>query len=105
MTASPDRAPLCKTIVALLLALLAAVGCRPSAVVPYTILDGDTSILVNGDYATVGEVLDAAGIALAEADSLSPAAAAPAHPATPIAIDRAAEVTVLTFDSAQTYRT
>jgi len=86
------------------LALLAAVGCRPSAV-PYTILDGETSILVEGDYETVGEVLAAAGVTLDEADSISPAPGAPAHPATPIAIDRAAEVTVLTLDSAQTYRT
>ncbi len=87
-----------------MLALLAAVGCRPSAV-PYTILDGETSILVEGDYETVGEVLAAAGVTLDEADSISPAPGAPAHPATPIAIDRAAEVTVLTLDSAQTYRT
>ena len=87
-----------------MLALLAAVGCRPSTV-PYTILDGETSILVEGDYETVGEVLAAAGVTLDEADSISPAPGAPAHPATPIAIDRAAEVTVLTLDSAQTYRT
>ena len=73
------------------MALLAAVGCRPS-VVPYTILDGETSILVEGSYETVGEVLAAASLALGEADSVSPAPGAPAHPATPIAIDRAAAV-------------
>ena len=93
-----------------MLALLAAAGCRTleavsSPAVPYTILDGDTSILVDGDYDTVGEVLAAAGVALGEADSVSPAPVAPAHPATPIAIDRAATVTVLTLDSATTYHT
>jgi uncharacterized protein YabE (DUF348 family) len=87
-----------------LLSLLAAVGCRPSAV-PFTILDGETSILIDGHYDTVGEVLAAVGLTLGEGDSVSPAPGAPAHPATPIAIDRAAEVTVLTLDSAQTYRT
>ena len=93
-----------------MLALLAACGCRAleevsSPTVPYTILDGQTSILVDGRYDTVAEVLAAGGVTLSEADSVSPAPGAPAHPATPIAIDRAAEVTVLTLDSAQTYRT
>ncbi len=87
-----------------MLALLAAVGCRPSAV-PYTILDGDTSILVDGEYETVGEVLAAGNVILGEADSVSPAPGAPAHPATPIAIDRAAAVTVLALDSVTTYHT
>ena len=90
--------------------LLAVAGCQALAgkstpAVPYTILDGETSILVDGDYNTVGEVLAAADVTLGEADSVSPAPGAPADPATPIAIDRAAEVTVLTLDSAQTYRT
>ncbi len=93
-----------------MLALLAACGCRAvegvsTPTVPYTILDGQTSILVDGRYDTVAEVLAAGGVTLGEADSVSPASGAPAHPATPIAIDRAAEVTVLTLDSAQTYRT
>jgi hypothetical protein len=92
------------------LALLAASGCRAleggsTPAVPYTILDGQTSILVDGQYDTVAEVMAAGGMTLGEADSVSPALGAPAHPATPIAIDRAAEVTVLTLDSAQTYRT
>ena len=61
-----------------MLALLAVAGCRAleavsTPPVPYTILDGDTSILVDGDYDTVGEVLAAAGAALGEADSVSPA--------------------------------
>ena len=93
-----------------MLALLAASGCRAleggsTPAVPYTILDGQTSILVDGQYGTVAEVMAAGGMTLGEADSVSPALGAPAHPATPIAIDRAAEVTVLTLDSAQTYRT
>ena len=93
-----------------MLALLATAGCRAleavsTPAVPYTILDGETSILVDGSYATVGEVLVAAGVTLGEADSVSPAPAAPANPATPIAIDRAATVTVLTLDSATTYHT
>lgn len=92
------------------MALLATGGCRalagePIPTVPYTILDGDTSILVEGQYDTVGEVLAAGSVTLGEADSVSPAPGAPAHPATPIAIDRAATVTVLTLDSATTYFT
>ena len=93
-----------------MLALLAVSGCRATEgvvtpAVPYTILDGETSVLVDGQHETVGDVLAAAGVTLGEADSVSPALAAPAHPATPIAIDRAAEVTVLTLDSATTYHT
>jgi len=84
---------------------LVAAGCRPSAVVPYTILDEGTPIAVSGEFATVGEVVAAAGLMLDEADSLSPAAAVPAHPATPIAINRATEVLVLAPDGPRTYRT
>ena len=87
-----------------MLAILAVVGCRPSAV-PYTILDGQTSIQVEGQHETVADVLAAAGVALAEGDSVSPAPSAPAQAATPIAIDRAAEVAVLMLDDVQTYRT
>ena len=67
--------------------------------------DGATAIPVAGRYETVGDVLAAAGLALAEGDTVSPAAGAAADPATPIAIDRAAEVTVLTLDGVQVYRT
>lgn len=103
----PYRAPTGPLLLLLAaLALLAAVGCRPPAVaVPYTILDGQSSILVEGHYDTVAEVLAAANVTLEPGDSVSPAAAAPAHPATPIAIDRASEVTVLALDTVRTYRT
>ena len=87
-----------------LLAVLAAAGCRPTPLT-YTVRDGATTATVSGRYATVGEVVAAAGLTLSQGDSLAPAASDPADPATPIAIDRAAEVTVLTLDSAQTYRT
>ncbi len=83
---------------------LAAVGCRP-AELTYTIQDGGTAVPVVGRYETVGQVLAAAGLALDEADRVSPAADAPADPATPIAIDRAAEVTVLALDGEMTYHT
>jgi uncharacterized protein YabE (DUF348 family) len=71
----------------------------------YTVQDGTTTIPVSGRYETVGEALAAAGIALAPEDVVSPGPDAPADPATPIAIDRAAEVTVIAPDGVTTYRT
>ncbi len=87
-----------------LLVVLVAAGCRPAALT-YIVRDDAAAVTVSGRYATVGEVVAAAGLALGQGDRLSPAAGAPADPATPIAIDRAAAVTVLTLDSAQTYHT
>ena len=84
--------------------LLSAVGCRPSDLT-YTIHDGATAIPVTGRYATVGEVLAAAGLTLSDGDVLSHAADTPADPATPIAIDRAADVTVIAPDGVTTHRT
>jgi uncharacterized protein YabE (DUF348 family) len=83
---------------------LSAVGCRP-AELTYTVQDGETAVPVVGQYETVGQVLQAAGLALDAADRISPAPDAPADPTTPIAIDRAAEVVVLTPDGETTYRT
>jgi uncharacterized protein YabE (DUF348 family) len=71
----------------------------------YTVHDGATAIPVTGRYDTVAEVLAAAGLALDEGDELSPAADTPADPATPIAIDRAAEVTVIAPDGVTSHRT
>jgi uncharacterized protein YabE (DUF348 family)/3D (Asp-Asp-Asp) domain-containing protein len=91
-------------LIALAVLLLPAVACRP-ADLTYTIHDGATAIPVTGRYETVGEVLAAAGLALADDDGLSPGPDAPADPATPITIDRAAEVTVIDRDTITTYRT
>ena len=88
----------------LLIALLAVAGCRPTELT-YTIHDGRTTIPVSGRYETVGEVVAAAGLTLEPSDNISPEASAPAGPATPITIDRAAEVTVIAPDSVTTYRT
>lgn len=85
-------------------ALLLAVACRPSELT-YTVRDGETTIPVAGRHETVGDVLAAAGLSLAEGDVVSPGPNAPADPAAPIAIDRAAEVTVIAPDSVMTYRT
>ena len=79
-----SRIHILKTIgVALLLALLAVSGCRATEgvvtpAVPYTILDGETSVLVDGQHETVGDVLAAAGVTLGEADSVSASAFCPA---------------------------
>lgn len=85
-------------------ALLLAVSCRPSELT-YTIHDGATAVSVTGQYETAGDVLAAAGLSLGSEDTVSPALSTPADPATPIAIDRAAEVTVIALDSVTTYRT
>ena len=84
--------------------LLWATACRPAALV-YTITDGSSSIPVEGRFETVGQVLAAAGVILGAADDVSPPLEEPADPAAPIAIDRAAEVTVIDVDSVTTYRT
>ncbi|HOU42490.1 MAG TPA: ubiquitin-like domain-containing protein, partial [Promineifilum sp.] len=68
-----------------LLVVLVAAGCRPAALT-YTVRDDAAAVTVSGRYATVGEVVAAAGLALGQGDRLSPAAGAPADPATPIAI-------------------
>lgn len=85
-------------------ALLSAAACRPSELV-YIVHDGATTIPVSGRHETVGDVLAAAGVSLAEGDVVSPNPDAPADPATPIAVGRAAEVTVIAPDSVTTYRT
>ena len=86
------------------MALLSAISCRPSELT-YTIHDGATAAPVTGQYETAGDVLAAAGLSLGPEDTVSPPLSAPADPATPIAIDRAAEVTVIALDSVTTYRT
>ncbi|MBP9503566.1 MAG: DUF348 domain-containing protein [Candidatus Promineofilum sp.] len=93
--------------IAILLAtgmLALAVACR-SAAPTYTVRDGAATIPVTGSYETVGEVLAAAGLVPAAEDAVAPRLDAPADPATPIAIDRAAEITVIDADSVTTYRT
>ena len=83
---------------------LSAVACRP-APLTYRVIDEGTPITVEGRFATVGELLAAAGVAPAAEGDLLPALNAPADPATPVAIDRAAEVTVITPDGVTTWRT
>ncbi|HRN68148.1 MAG TPA: ubiquitin-like domain-containing protein [Promineifilum sp.] len=83
---------------------LSAVACRP-AELTYTVRDGATTVPVTGRYETTGDVLAAAGLSPAEEDTVAPGLNAPADPATPIVIDRAAEVTVITPDSVTTWRT
>jgi uncharacterized protein YabE (DUF348 family) len=93
------------TQIVFLIGILAlTVGCRP-AELTYTVQDGAAAISVTGRYETVGEALAAAGLALASEDLVSPGLDAPADPAAPIVIDRAAEVIVITPDSVTTYRT
>lgn len=84
--------------------LLLAVACRPSELI-YTIRDGATTTSISGPYETVGDVLAAAGLSVAPEDGVVPPPDTPADPATSIAIDRAAEVTVITPDDVTTYRT
>ncbi len=83
---------------------LVAAGCRPSETT-YTIVDGATTQSISGRFESVGEVVAAAGLALAPDDTIAPALDAPADPSTPIAIDRAAEVTVIELDNVTVYRT
>ena len=91
-------------LIALAALLLAVVACRPAALT-YHVVDGGTTIPVEGRFETVGEVLAAAGVAPTATGDIVPALDAPADPATPIAIDRAAEVTVIDADSVTTYHT
>ena len=84
--------------------VLIVAGCRP-AELTYTIRDGGVSIPVTGRYATVGEVLAAAGVSLSDHDTLVPGPDTAADPATPIAVDRATEVMVIDNDSVTTYYT
>lgn len=84
--------------------LILAVACRP-ADLAYTIQDDATTIPVTGRFGTVGEALAAAGLVLDAEDAITPPLDAPADPATPIVIDRAAEVTVIDRDSVTTWRT
>ena len=86
------------------LLLLLAAACRPAALT-YTVTDGAAAIPVEGRFETVGDVLAAAGVTLAAEDDVFPLLDAPADPATPIAVDRAAEVTVIDIDEVATYRT
>ena len=93
-----------KRTVFLAVGLLAMAACRPSELT-YIIQDGAMAIPVIGRHETVGEVITAAGLALAAEDTIAPGLDAPADPATPIAIDRAAEVTVINADSVVVYVT
>ncbi len=83
---------------------LLAVACAP-AQLTYTIDDDGAAVAVDGRYETVADVVAAAGLSLAAEDDIAPPLDAPADPATPIAVDRAAEVTVIDADSVTTYRT
>ncbi len=85
-------------------ALLIMGGCRP-AEETFTVRDEGVAIPVTGSYETVGEVLAAAGVTVTAHDLVAPAPNAAADPATPIAVDRAAEVTVIDEDSVTTYYT
>ncbi len=84
--------------------LILAVACRPLELT-YTIQDGAATIPVVGRHETVADVLAAAGLELAAEDIAAPALDAPADPATPITIDRAAEITVIDADSVTVYAT
>lgn len=69
----------------------------------YTVYDGSEAITVNGRFATVDEVLQAAAITLRPEDLAQPPRSAPPQPA--IQIQRAQEVTVTQDGRVQTYRT
>ena len=71
----------------------------------YTIQDGSQRIVVRGRFATVADVLAAAGVRVATADTIYPPPHTPAHPETPIAIERARAIQFRTTTGNRTYWT
>lgn len=61
---------------------------------PYTVYDGETAVVVSGNYATVQEVIAAAGLLLRPEDVVIPSLDAPASPGVPIQVRRARAVTL-----------
>lgn len=60
----------------------------------YVVYADGEAITIRGEYATVEEVISAAGVEVAQRDMIRPALSAPADPETAIAIDRAQQVAV-----------
>jgi len=95
-----------RRLVIILLALLGlsslAAATYLFAQAPYTLYDGDTAVTLNGRYATVGDLLDAAGVSLRPEDGVTPPRDAPAPPGGAIQIERARPVSVRTEEAART---
>ncbi|UCC54347.1 MAG: ubiquitin-like domain-containing protein, partial [Anaerolineaceae bacterium] len=71
----------------------------------YTVYDGDIAITVSGNYQTVAEVLQAAGISLRPEDIVLPDARETAVPESAIQIQRAQPVTVILQNETHTHWT
>lgn len=71
----------------------------------YTVYDGETPLVVNGRFATVADVLTAAGLDLRPQDIVTPESGEAADPDTVIQVQRARAVTVRSERGTQTYWT
>lgn len=92
-------------LLATAVAILLGVGWVFFAPYQYTIRDSGQEIVVRGRFATVGDVLTAAGVRVAEADTISPHPATAADPEVAIAIERARAVQLRTETGNRTYQT
>jgi len=93
-------------ILLILLALASLAGVGYLATEPtFTIYEGGEPVMVSGRYATVGDVLAAAGVSLRDEDIVQPGVTETAVPEIAIQIQRARSVTVKTENGTQAYWT
>src|SRR5690554_6423667 len=71
----------------------------------YTVYDEDQAQIVRGNFETVSEVLEAAGIELRSHDRVQPALSAPVSEQTAIRVERASAITLRTEEGSQSFWT